>query len=79
MKGCTEVKLVLYNDDIHSFDFVINALMNECGHDMFQAEQCAYITHYKGECEIKIGSDIELQELSSKLEEMGLSICVVSC
>ncbi len=78
MKGSAEVKLMLYNDDIHSFDFVINALMNECNHGMYQAEQCAYIAHYKGECEIKIGSDVELQRLSDKLEEMGLSICVVS-
>ncbi|MCK4465864.1 MAG: ATP-dependent Clp protease adaptor ClpS, partial [Bacteroidales bacterium] len=40
--------LTLYNDDIHTFDYVIKALIDVCGHDFIQAEQCAFITHYKG-------------------------------
>ncbi|MBN1253247.1 MAG: ATP-dependent Clp protease adaptor ClpS, partial [Bacteroidales bacterium] len=42
--------LILYNDDYHTFDFVIETLINICRHNDIQAEQCAYIVHYKGKC-----------------------------
>ncbi len=47
--------LILWNDDVNSFDDVIDALMDICGHEELQAEQCATITHYKGKCEVKTG------------------------
>ena len=40
--------LILHNDDVHTFDYVIQALMEVCDHDYIQASQCAIITHYKG-------------------------------
>ena len=47
-------KLVLFNDDVHSFEFVIDALMDVCGHELLQAEQCTIIVHYKGKCVSKV-------------------------
>jgi ATP-dependent Clp protease adaptor protein ClpS len=64
--------LTLHNDDIHTFDYVIESLIDVCSHDMFQAEQCAYIVHYKGKCDIKRGNYDRLLPLKIKLIDKGL-------
>ncbi len=48
--------LILHNDDVHSFDYVINTLIEVCDMEAVQAEQCTYLVHYKGKCDIKKGS-----------------------
>jgi len=55
--------LILYNDDVNSFDFVIETLVDVCEHDFLQAESCAWIAHYKGKCSVKKGSfeDIKIR------------------
>ncbi|HEX7868723.1 MAG TPA: ATP-dependent Clp protease adaptor ClpS, partial [Chryseobacterium sp.] len=45
-------KLILHNDDIHTFDDVIEALIQICKHDPIQAEQCTMLVHYKGKCTV---------------------------
>jgi ATP-dependent Clp protease adaptor protein ClpS len=62
-------KLVLFNDDVNTFEFVIETLIEVCGHDLFQAENCALIAHYKGKCTVKKGS---LEELMPCRDEMIL-------
>ncbi|MBN2805297.1 MAG: ATP-dependent Clp protease adaptor ClpS [Prolixibacteraceae bacterium] len=47
--------LVLLNDEVHTFEYVIDALIEICGHTNEQAAQCTMITHYKGKCDIKKG------------------------
>jgi len=47
--------LILHNDDVHDFDFVIHSLIDVCKHDSVQAEQCTFLVHYKGKCDIKKG------------------------
>ena len=64
--------LVLYNDDINTFDHVIKSLIEVCGHDEYQAEQCALLTHYKGSCDIKSGSKEELLVMLNSLKGKGL-------
>jgi len=64
--------LTLHNDDVHTFDYVIETLMDVCEHDMVQAEQCAYIVHYKGKCDVKKGTPDHLQPMKSKLIDKGL-------
>lgn len=49
-------KLVLHNDDIHTFDYVIDALIEICKHTPEQAEQCTILVHFKGKCTVKTGS-----------------------
>jgi ATP-dependent Clp protease adaptor protein ClpS len=70
--------LILYNDEINTFDYVIKSLVEICGHDSVQAEQCALIVHLKGSCEIKIGTKEELQPMSLSLNAKGLNSMVES-
>ena len=59
-------KLILFNDDINTFDFVIETLIEVCGHDPHQAENCTFIAHFKGKCTIKTGrSEEHTSELQS--------------
>ncbi len=71
-----EAILVLHNDDINTFDYVMDTLMEICGHSMTQAEQCATITHYKGKCEVRSGSVSEMKELRYQLISRGLKASV---
>ena len=70
--------LVLFNDEINTFDHVIKSLVEVCGHDSVQAEQCALIVHLKGSCEIKIGSKEILHSMSRSLNAKGLNSKVTS-
>ena len=65
--------LVLFNDEINTFDHVIKSLVEICGHDSVQAEQCALIVHLKGSCEIKSGIREVLQAMSRSLNAKGLN------
>ncbi len=70
--------LILYNDDINTFDHVIKSLVEVCGHDPVQAEQCAMIVHLKGSCDIKIGMVEVLTAMSRSLNLKGLNSKVES-
>lgn len=59
--------LVLHNDDYHTFDYVINALVEICDHDILQAEQCTLLIHYKGQCDVKKGSFSYLRPMKNAL------------
>lgn len=64
--------LILHNDDVHTFDYVIQALMEICEHDYIQASQCTMITHYKGKCEVKQGTYSQLKFLKSAFSDKEL-------
>lgn len=51
-----EHQLILHNDDFNTFDFVIETLVEVCDHEPEQAEQSAYIVHFKGKCSVKKGT-----------------------
>lgn len=68
--------LILHNDDVHTFDYVIASLVDICQHDVFQAEQCAFIVHHKGKCDVKNGSFDELHPMKDKLTSKGLSVTI---
>ena len=55
------------------FDFVINQLIKYCKHEPIQAEQCAYLVHHKGKCQVKTGVYDELMPVCSALLENGLT------
>jgi ATP-dependent Clp protease adaptor protein ClpS len=67
-------ELILFNDDVNSFDFVIETLIEVCDHEMEQAEQCALIAHYKGKCVVKSGSFEELKPKSEEMSRRGLTV-----
>lgn len=71
-------QIVLYNDDVNTFDHVIECLMKYCGHHEQQAEQCALIVHHKDRCSVKVGEYDDLRpiyealldnQLKAKIEE----------
>lgn len=66
--------LILHNDEIHSFDYVVEALVEVCSHNPEQAEQCAYIAHLKGRCDVRKGSSAYLHTLLKALSEKGLTV-----
>lgn len=70
--------LILFNDDIHSFDFVIETLIEVCEHEHLQAEQCALIAHYKGKCPVKSGDLIELKPKYVEMTKRGLTVTIES-
>ena len=63
-EGC---KLLLYNDDVHTFDYVIKALVDICRHTYEQAEQCTIMIHYTGKCIVKTGGYEELLPMHTAL------------
>ncbi len=72
----SQASLVLHNDDINTFDFVMEMLVEICDHSMTQAEQCATITHFKGKCEVRSGSLTSMKELRYELISRGLKATV---
>lgn len=68
--------LTLYNDDVNTFEFVIESLVEICKHDLIQAEQCTYIVHYNGKCAVKSGSYSSLHPMRVALCDRGLSAVI---
>lgn len=65
--------IVLFNDDVNTFEWVIECLMKYCNHDSLQAEQSATLVHYNGKCAVKKGSFDKLKPICETLLEKGLS------
>jgi len=70
-------EIIVYNDDVNTFDHVIETLIRVCNHTAEQAEQCSIIIHYKGKCTVKTGILNELKPQCSSLLEAGLSAEIV--
>ena len=70
-------EIVLFNDDVNTFDHVINTLIRVCNHDELQAEQCALLVHYKGKCIVKTGTFDALKPQCYSLLEAGLSAEII--
>ncbi|MBS1763864.1 MAG: ATP-dependent Clp protease adaptor ClpS [Bacteroidetes bacterium] len=65
--------LVLYNDDVNTFDFVIKSLIEICNHEREQAEQCSVIVHNNGRCSVKDGEVKDLRTMCRALVQRGLT------
>ena len=70
-------EIVLHNDEVNTFDFVIDSLVSVCDHTLEQAEQCTILVHYKGKCSVKTGNYKELEPRCTKLLELGLSAEII--
>jgi len=75
-KNSEENYLILHNDDYHTFDYVIDALMDICDHELEQATQCTYLIHYKGKCDVKKGSFTDLKPMKDALIERELNATI---
>ena len=70
-------EIVLFNDDVNTFDHVIETLVDVCKHSYEQAEQCSLLVHYKGKCTVKTGTYEELEPQCTQLLKAGLSAEIV--
>ncbi|MFD0837100.1 ATP-dependent Clp protease adaptor ClpS [Mariniflexile aquimaris] len=73
----TQNEIVLFNDDVNTFDHVIDTLIYACEHTAEQAEQCALLVHYKGKCTVKTGEYDDLKPRCTMLLNAGLSAEIV--
>ena len=67
-------KLILFNDNEHSFDYVIACLIKFCGHEPQQAEQCALIADLVGQCTVKYGCWAQISTMQELLEGVDLKV-----
>ena len=70
-------EIVLFNDEVNTFDHVIETLVDVCKHSYQQAEQCSLLVHYKGKCTVKTGLYEELEPQCTQLLKAGLSAEIV--
>ncbi len=74
----TEVKdLIVFNDDVNTFEYVIETLIKVCKHTPEQAEQCTLLIHYKGKCAVKNGSYEELMPMREAICERGIDAKII--
>lgn len=68
--------LIVWNDEVNSFDWVIETLMEVCGHDLEQAEQCALIIHNKGKYAVKNGDYDTLKPMCDAITDRGIGATI---
>jgi len=73
IKSTDSNELVVFNDDVNTFEHVINTLVKVCGHTIEQAEQCTMLVHYKGKCSVKVGTFEELKPMRQGVCDRGIS------
>ena len=64
--------LVVFNDDVNTFEHVTRTLIKVCKHTQEQAEQCTLIIHYKGKCQVKNGTFDFLRPMREAICEAGI-------
>ncbi len=76
-EGCT---LIVWNDEVNTFEWVIETLVKICGHTDEQAEQCAMIIHTRGKYAVKEGSYETLKPMCDAIteREIGATIEVIA-
>jgi ATP-dependent Clp protease adaptor protein ClpS len=68
--------LVVWNDEVNTFEWVIETLIKVCGHSPEQAEQCSYFIHYKGKYAVKEGSYDDLKPQCDAITERGIGATI---
>ncbi|MGZ8559395.1 MAG: ATP-dependent Clp protease adaptor ClpS [Chitinophagaceae bacterium] len=68
--------LIVWNDEVNTFEWVIETLIDVCGHSHEQAEQCSYFIHYKGKYSVKQGEYDELKPMCDAITERGIGATV---
>ncbi|RVU26499.1 ATP-dependent Clp protease adaptor ClpS [Sandaracinomonas limnophila] len=66
-------QLIVFNDEVNTFDFVIQTLIEVCQHSVEQAEQCTLQIHFKGKCGVKAGEFDELTAMRNEICRRGIS------
>lgn len=69
-------QLIVWNDEVNTFEWVIETLVEVCGHTHEQAEQCAYIIHFKGKYAVKQGEYEDLKPQCDAITERGIGATI---
>ena len=72
----TGARLVVHNDDVNTFEWVIESLVDICRHTLEQAEQCAYIIHHKGKYAVQQGAKLVLKPMREQLVDRGINATI---
>jgi ATP-dependent Clp protease adaptor protein ClpS len=70
-------EIIVYNDEVNTFDHVIETLIKTCDHDVIQAEQCTLLIHYKGKCAVKSGGFDDLKPRCTEILKAGINAEIV--
>ncbi|WP_276482197.1 ATP-dependent Clp protease adaptor ClpS [Paraflavitalea pollutisoli] len=68
--------LIVWNDEVNTFEWVIETLVEVCGHSAEQAEQCAYIIHFQGKYAVKQGTYDDLKPLCDAITDRGIGATI---
>jgi ATP-dependent Clp protease adaptor protein ClpS len=69
-------QLIVWNDEVNTFEWVIETLVDVCKHSQEQAEQCAYLIHFRGKYAVKAGSYDDLKPACDAITERGINATV---
>lgn len=69
-------QLIVWNDEVNTFEWVIETLMTVCGHSQEQAEQCAYIIHFHGKYAVKNGHYDDLKPACDAITDRGINATI---
>ena len=72
-KTTSPYQIIVWNDDVNTFEWVIETLIEVCGHSYEQAEQCAYIIHFSGRYAVKNGTYEDLRPMVDAILDRGIS------
>jgi ATP-dependent Clp protease adaptor protein ClpS len=75
-KEIEQHSLVVWNDEVNTFDYVIETLIKICQHEPQQAEQCTLIIHFNGKCEVKVGSFKQLRPMAEAIIDRGINATI---
>ena len=68
--------LIVWNDEVNTFEWVIETLIDICGHSFEQAEQCSYLIHFQGKYAVKKGGFDELKTMCDAITDRGIGATV---
>ncbi|HNB81551.1 MAG TPA: ATP-dependent Clp protease adaptor ClpS [Chitinophagaceae bacterium] len=68
--------LMVWNDDVNTFDWVIQTLIEVCAHDAIQAEQCAMMIHFNGKYGVSSGPFEKIKSMCEAICDRGISATI---
>lgn len=69
-------QLIVWNDNVNTFDWVIESLVAICRHTYEQAEQCALFIHFKGKYAVKHGDLDKLRPMCEALLNRSITATI---
>lgn len=72
----TSFSLIVWNDEVNTFEWVIETLIKICGHTTEQAEQCALLIHTQGKYAVKKGDYDTLKPMCDAITDRGIGATI---